>query len=192
MVNFLPGVRATKDQRRVLSRYLENGGDKVDAYWYVFGPPKADKSAKARQSKAHNYFAGSTMAALLKEANIEARVKLEIQAQNGVQNAIAKYSISKDRIMEELAKIAFAQQTDVMSWGPDGVVVKDSKDIGDASAAIGEVVQTGGGDAPVIMKVKLLDKQQALINLGRELGMFSQKVDLKGAVAVAAKFVIEK
>lgn len=96
--------------------------------------------------------------------------------------------------MSELAKIAFAQQTDVMSWGPNGVVVKSSDELGDAASAVGEVIQSGGGDdSPVVMKIKLLDKRQALIDLGREIGMFQQQVQHKGqvAVAVGAKFIVE-
>lgn len=192
-IDYLPGVKATKEQRRVMSNYITNGGDKHKAYWDVHNKGRDWSVAKQKHS-AKKYFAMGTMKALMKEVNIESRLKLEVKAQDGYQNAISKYSITKDRILEELAKIAFAQQTDVMSWGPDGVVVKDSKDLGDASAAVGEVIQSGGGDGPVIMKVKLLDKQQALLNLGRELGMFNQNVNVKGQVqmAVGAKFIIEK
>lgn len=187
-LNFLPGVRATKEQRRVITNYLTNGGNKTAAFLAVFEDRAANWSQKRRRDEAIRYFSRSTMKSLMQEAEIETRLKLEKEAMAGVENAITKYAITKDRIMEELAKIAFAQQTDVMSWGPGGVVVKDSSELGDASAAVGEV--SGGGDVPI--KVKMLDKQQALINLGRELGMFSQKVDVKGQVAVAAKFVIER
>ncbi len=191
----LPGVRATKDQRRVLTRYLDNGGDKTEAYKYVFEDRIVGNTQKQIVKKVSLYFNRSTMQALMKEADIEARVQIEKRARTDQENAIVKYGISKERILAELAKVAFAQQTDVMSWGPDGIVVKDSSEIGDAAAAVGEVTQSGGGDSPVIMKVKLLDKQQAIINLGKELyGMFQQKIEHKGQVqmAVGAKFIIER
>lgn len=194
-VNLLPGVRATKEQRRVLTNYLSNGGDKFAAYMAVFGDKKPDSISEHKlRIHARAYFKRPTMTALMQEADIEARVQIEKRALTDQHNAIVEHSITKERILSELAKIAFAQQTDVMSWGPDGIVVKDSKDIGDAGAAVGEVVQTGGGESPIVMKVKLLDKQQALQALGKELyGMFTQKVDVRGTVGVAvgAKFILE-
>lgn len=189
--NFLPKVRATKTQRRVLTNYLSNGGDKVDAYYKgTDTEPKGTK--KQQRDKAYRYFEGSTMKALMIEADIETRLRLENRAVQDLDSAIAKHAITREKIIDELAKIAFAQQTDVASWNSDGVLIKDSAEIGDAAAAVSEVSQSGGGDSPVVVKVKLHDKQAALKALGKELfGMFNEKVEHKGVVAVAAKFVIE-
>lgn len=194
-IDYLPGVRATKYQRRVLTNYLTNGGDKVDAYYKGMDKvPNPKHTDKRIRDLAYKYFNSPTMRALMKEADIETRLKMENRAVAGLETAIEKYAITKDRILGELAKIAFAQQTDVASWNKDGVIIKDSDKIGDASAAVSEVSQSGGGDSPVVVKVKMLDKQQALISLGREIGMFNPKVEHRGqiALAVGAKFIVEK
>lgn len=183
---------ASSLQKHAIELFLKNGGDKVDAYVRSrIRPLKA--SEKNLPAHARKFWNNSVMKALLAEANIQARLQIERRAQTGMETAIETYGITKERIMGELAKIAFAQQTDVMSWGPDGVVVKESTEIGDASAAVGEVSSSGGGDKPIVMKVKMLDKRAALIDLGREIGMFQQKVEHKGQVqmAVGAKFIIE-
>lgn len=185
-------INGTKQQRHALELYLSNGGDKIEAYRLSRSePPNVSKTKLAQ--RAYHLFSTPTMKKLMAEADFQAKLKMERRAEAGLTTAIETYGISKERIMAELAKIAFATQTDVASWGPDGVLVKNSDEIGDAAAAVSEVSQSGGGDSPVSVKIKMLDKQQALINLGREaFGMFNQKVEHKGVVAVAAKFVIEK
>lgn len=194
-MSVLPGVRANEKHRRVLARYLANGGDKVDAYYGGLDKTPSHKiSKKIVRDNAYRYFGTPIMRALMTEADADVKLQLELKARAGLDTAIEKYGITKDRIMAELAMIAFARQTDVASWGPDGVIVKDSAEIGDAAAAVGEVTQSGGGEAPITMKVKLLDKRQALIDLGKEIGMFQPTMTVKGQVqmAVGAKFIIER
>lgn len=186
------GTKASATQRKALTILLENGGDRLEAYVNSRQQAPAASPAVVRR-RSSEFWSTLTMKKLLREADFEARIQMERKAAIGVATAIETYGITKDRIMAELAKIAFAQQTDVMSWGPDGVVVKESSEIGDASAAVGEVSQSGGGDNPIAMKIKMLDKRQALIDLGKEIGMFQQQVNHKGQVqmAVGAKFILE-
>ncbi|MGN1037877.1 MAG: terminase small subunit, partial [Mailhella sp.] len=81
--------------------------------------------------------------------------------------------IEADRVVLELAKIAFADPRDLMDWGPEGVEVKASGTIPpDAAASVGEVSVQGRN-----VKVKMLDKLKALELLGRHLGMFTDKVE---------------
>ncbi len=185
--------KASTYQKRAVELFLNNGGDKVDAYVRSRGIPPTGSPAMLKH-RAKEFWNSSIMKAMLQEADVQTRVRMERKAIAGLETAIDKYGITKDRILGELAKIAFAQQTDVASWGPDGVIVKPSSEIGDAAAAVSEVSSSGGGEQPVNVKIKLLDKQKALIELGREaLGMFQQQVNHKGqvAVAVGAKFIIE-
>jgi hypothetical protein len=192
MANLLSIVRTGDKQRRVLARYLENGGDKVDAYYNGLNKtPNPKLGAQAQRSIAYKYFRTTTMKALMHDADLKTKVAMERKSEAGLETAIEKYGITRDRILAELAKIAFATQTDVASWGPDGVIIKDSKDIGDAAGAVAEVSQSGGGEkSPVSVKVKLHDRRQALIDLGKEIGMFSDKVEHKGTVMVGAKFIV--
>lgn len=105
--------------------------------------------------------------------------------------------ITADRVMQELAKIGFADIRKAVTWqtsliteednpeGGDVAVVKNivtnnvqlvaSEDIDDdTAAAIAEISQnTNGG-----LKIKLHDKRAALVDMGRHLGMFKDKVDV--------------
>lgn len=88
--------------------------------------------------------------------------------------------ITQDRVLEELAKIAFGDQRRVMKWGKSGVTLLDSGDISDDDAAIvsevSETVTANGGT----LKLKTHDKVGALKLLGEHMGMFRQKVELTG------------
>lgn len=99
--------------------------------------------------------------------------------------------ITQDRVLNELAKIGFADIRRALDWGPDVIVVNEetgetavsngvalvpSKNIDDdTAAAISEISQTAQG-----IKVRLHDKRAALVDIGRHLGMFKDKVELTG------------
>lgn len=90
--------------------------------------------------------------------------------------------VTADRVVTELAKIAFADPRDLMEWGPDGLMLKDCRIIPDvAAAAVAEVSEGKDG-----MKLKKLDKLKALELLGRHLGMFTDKVEMSGDLDIAA------
>ena len=87
--------------------------------------------------------------------------------------------ITQDRILRELARIAFADPRKIFDWGPGGVTLKDSASLSnDDAAAVAEVSQTitdSGGST----KGKMYDKQRALELLGRHLGMFVDKKQIE-------------
>ena len=97
--------------------------------------------------------------------------------------------ITQDRVLKELARIAFADPRNVFEWGPGGVTLRDSASLSDDdAAAVAEVSQTitdSGGST----KGKMYDKQRALELLGRHLGMFTDKVqmDHSGSVSLQAE-----
>ncbi len=66
-----------------------------------------------------------------------------------------------------------------MAWGPDGVKLIDSKDLSDDDAAmvaeVSETVTKDGGS----LKVKSHDKVRALELLGKHLGIFVDKIEMK-------------
>lgn len=88
--------------------------------------------------------------------------------------------ITQDRVLAELALIAFGRQSDLMTWGPAGVVLKDSEQLtGDATAMVAEVSETvtlAGGT----VKIKTHDKVRALELVGKHLGMFANKLEVTG------------
>jgi phage terminase small subunit len=108
---------------------------------------------------------------LLRKPKVAEAVALAMAERPGVTRA---------RIVDELASIAFANAGDYFAWGPDGVTVKPSDDLTEAQrGVIAEVSQTVTEKGGAI-RVKLSDKQAALEKLARVFGMFSDKVELTG------------
>ena len=98
--------------------------------------------------------------------------------------------ISQDRVVKELARIAFADASDyacietLTYENEDGTVspvqIVSPKDTGalsdDQRAAIAGIKQGANG-----IEIKLHDKIKALELLGRHIGMFNDKLSLSGA-----------
>ena len=83
---------------------------------------------------------------------------------------------TKEKILEELTRIAFGDLRKVVSWGPSGVIFKDSDTLPlDDALTIEEVSQ--GADTPNgrgALKIKRASKIEALKLLGMEHGMFQK------------------
>lgn len=95
------------------------------------------------------------------------------------RNARAKrVEITADMVLQELAKIGFVNMEDFIRLGEDGDVVTDlSKLTRDQAAAISKItVEENRGVRRV--KLELLDKRAALVDIGKHLGMFVDRKDL--------------
>jgi len=85
----------------------------------------------------------------------------------------ARTQVSADRVVTELAKVAFGDPRRLLSWGPDGVVLRDSSELTEAEAAlVSEVSETRTAAGGGTRKVKLHCKLTALNALGKHLGLF--------------------
>ncbi|WP_303174245.1 terminase small subunit [uncultured Desulfovibrio sp.] len=113
------------------------------------------------------------------------RIGAELLQKTSVAEAIAagqakraqRVEITADRVVAELAKIAFADPRDLMEWGPDGVKLKASAELTEEQAAsVAEVSETTTKDGGSL-KLKKHDKVKALELLGRHMGMFKDKVE---------------
>lgn len=104
--------------------------------------------------------------------------------------------ITQDMVLRELAKIGFADMRKLLRWtgsaiGLDEDAAEDSGEVrltmanlvqlfdsdeldDDIVGAISEISQTKDG----ALKVKLHDKQAALVNIGKHLGMFKEQVQV--------------
>lgn len=112
-----------------------------------------------------------------------AGIRAEVERLQG--KATAKAEVDVERVVRELSLIGFADLTEFVAWGPDGVQLKDSATLDAARRrAIVEVSETAKG-----VKIKLADKNSALDKLGRYLGMFVDKVEHSGKVETAAPIV---
>lgn len=100
----------------------------------------------------------------------------------------AKLEVTVERIVAELAKLAFANMADYMRTTSDGDPFIDLSELSrDQSAAISEVTVEDftdgrGDDARDVRRVKfkLHDKRGALVDLGKHLGMFVEKHEHSG------------
>ena len=124
-------------------------------------------------------------ARLLRNAQVQAAITIRMKDRE------KRTEITQDRVLNELAKIGFADIRKAVQWG-DGISVQDQESgemvisngvslIGseqidnDTAAAISEISQTAQG-----LKIKMHDKKGALVDIGRHLGMFKDKMELTG------------
>ena len=101
--------------------------------------------------------------------------------------AIAKLEITKDSILAELAKIAFANMADYMTVDDQGDPTLDfGRLTRDQAAALTEVTvesfRDGRTDSRQVRRVKfkLGDKRAALVDLGKHFGMFIERHEVGG------------
>lgn len=102
--------------------------------------------------------------------------------------AADKAEITIARVVTELGKIGFANMADYMKAGPDGDPYLDfSKLSRDEAAALTEVTVEDfkdgrGDDARDVRRVKfkLADKRAALVDIGKHLGMFTDRIEHTG------------
>ncbi len=88
--------------------------------------------------------------------------------------------INQDRVLQELARIGFARITDVM----DPATAKIKENASDDDLACIQSVKIKPNEWGTEREVKLCDKKAALELLGRHLGMWNDKLDLKGVEGV--------
>jgi len=112
--------------------------------------------------------------------------KPEIRAR--IEQAMAERSkrtgVNADRIIMELAKIAFVNAMDVIDT--ESATIKDDAAPEDTAAIQSVKVKTFGEDG-LEREIKMADKLKALELLGKHLGMFKDKLELSGLKAEQTK-----
>lgn len=106
--------------------------------------------------------------------------KVQLRVQELGAKAAAANEVTVGRIVRELALIAFGSKRTVMSWGPGGVVLKDSETLTDDEAAVVSEVKETTSATGGSLSLKTHDKVKALELLGKHVGMFTDKVELTG------------
>ncbi len=107
--------------------------------------------------------------------------KPEIRAR--IDTAMAERSkrtgVNADRVIEELAKMAFINAADVID--PKTATIKEDA-LPEDTAAIQSVKVKTFGEGGLEREIKMADKIKALELLGKHLGMFKDKVEVSGAL----------
>jgi phage terminase small subunit len=130
--------------------------------------------------------------------------------ESAMKNRADRTDITADRILKELAKIGFSDIRKAIKWQGTLVTEEDNPDGGDTlviknvvtnnvtlissdeiddetAAAISEISQnTSGG-----IKLKFHDKRAALVDMGKHLGMFTDKIEHTGKDGGPVQVVIQ-
>ena len=115
---------------------------------------------------------------LLSNAVISAQIREALSVRT------VRTGIEADAVLEELARIGFANAGDYFDWDADGVTLKPKDDLTAAQqSVVAEISQTKTEHGGTI-RLKLHDKQAALVNLGRHLGLFTDNFKLNGLEAL--------
>ena len=116
-----------------------------------------------------------------KSIGSENLTKPDIQAR--IAKAMAERSrrtgVNADRVVMELAKIAFVNASDVID--AETATLKPDAAREDTAAIQSVKVKTFGEDG-LEREIKMADKLKALELLGKHLGMFKDKVELSGSL----------
>ena len=102
----------------------------------------------------------------------------------GEQKAAERAEITVERIVREYGRIGFARITDFYDFSADGVTLKPSHGLTeDQLAAVMEVrshkTVDAEGRSTTRIELKLHRKSEALEALGRHLGMFNDKLEVR-------------
>lgn len=146
----------------------------------------------------------SPAAAEVQASRLLSNAKVALAVETAIAERAERTKITQDQVLSELAKIGFADIRKAIKWYSQAniaaidddadaealvsegavrvqvanqVELVSSDDIDDATAAaIAEIGQSATG----ALKVKLHDKRAALVDIGKHLGMFRERVELTG------------
>jgi phage terminase small subunit len=144
----------TEKQRRFCEEYLI---DLNATRAYLAAYPAVKKESTAAQ-------AGSRMLR---------NVKVAEHIRERMEDRQKRTEITQDRVLRELAAIAFADVTDIVSYNGGRVVIKPTEDVPRETRKIIAGIKEGQYGT----EVKTYDRIRALELLGKHLGMFDQKKD---------------
>lgn len=136
----------------------------------------------------------------VKERIEELLAQRQVIDQLATMRAIRTLQIDKERVLGELARIAFSDIRKLVKWSSSKITEIDNKAAApgepavvrnivtneveivpsaelddDTAAAIAEIWQTNSG----AVRIRMHDKQAALVDIGRHLGMFPTRVEMK-------------
>ena len=111
-------------------------------------------------------------------ARLLANVSIQTELQKAMAARSKRTGISQDRVIQELARIAFVNPKDVIDTKTGEVIENASAD--DLACIQSVKVKTTDGDKGYSeeREIRLNDKLRALEMLGKHLGMWNDKVNL--------------
>lgn len=121
-------------------------------------------------------------------SEIGAQLLKNTQVSAAIEKAMAERSrrtgINQDRVLNELARIAFVNPKNVIDPKDASVRANASDDDLASIQSIKVKMMDGEKGTSVEREVKLNDKLKALEMIGRHLGIWNDKVDINGTIPV--------
>ena len=140
----------TPRQRRFVEEYLVD----LNA---TRAAKRAGYSAKSATGRGSKLLRNPAVAAAIEKAQ---------------EKRAARTRVSADRVVTEIAKVAFGDPRRLFSWGPGGIELRESSELTEAEAALVSEVSETRTAAGGTRRVKLHCKMTALTALGKHLGLF--------------------
>lgn len=138
----------TPRQRRFVEEYLVD----LNAHQAALRAGFAPRSAR------------QTVTKLLRRPDVAAAI------QERMEERSRRTAITADRVLAELACIAFSDMRHFIQWGPEGITLIPPEAL--APGETGAIAEIRGSSEPRGPRLKLHSKERALDALGRHLGLF--------------------
>lgn len=116
--------------------------------------------------------------------------EIQVAVQAAMEARSKRTKITADRVLQELARIGFADIRELFHWDEERAVYVPSRDLTeDEAAAISEVQaetthyerDDGERETKIKLKLKTYDKLSALDKIGKHLNLFTDRVDITSA-----------
>ena len=101
------------------------------------------------------------------------RPDVQTAIRKAMEERAKRTEVDADKVVQQLARIAFADMKNYVEYGPGGVTLKQSGKVD--GTVVGSVSETKEG-----IRFTLAPKIPALELIGRHLGMFNDKMELSG------------
>lgn len=123
--------------------------------------------------KSENVAAASA-AKILRNPKIQEKIQAEMAERE------KRTEITQDRVLREIANLAFTDRTGIVNLKKNRVIIRDFEELTpEQRACVAGVKETKYG-----IEVSFYNKEKALEMLGRHLGMFNDKVKIDGEMTV--------
>lgn len=155
----------TKNQKIFVDEYLVDL-NATRAYKKAYPNIKSDETAAVNGSK------------LLRNTKVAAEIEKRMKDRE------KRTEVTQDKVVKELARLAFTDRTSIVKVASGSLKIKSFDELTeDQKACISGAKETKFG-----IEVTFYNKEKALEMLGRHLGLFNDKLEIKGQVNVANPF----
>ena len=150
-------LKGTELQERFARKYVE-----------LLGNGRAAAKAAGCECDSDESFDVSA-SVLLRNSKVISRIE-QIR-----ERSLKRTEVTAAKVLNELARVAFASMSDFAEWGPNGVTLKNSHDLtADDLAVVEEVSETTGKDSTNV-RIKLASKLSALDKLAKFVGILPEQ-----------------